>query len=378
MSFRSFIDNAKNSPPTSEDYLPGNEESHDIILKCKSLLFESQIDSIRIIFHEIVDIKSIKREIFINGIVDMAYKSSYFPFLNKFQDYIADLDCFLAIPSLFKEVDKKFKVNNNDNFFDRVFYNNSFRSQNAYDINGNNFYMEDLLNTENIRNTYKFLIFWESLESINIEPILELANLSQNKITFFFISSIDNFIEKKIMLNEKQINYSPVKAKIQENNGNNIEISPNIFYIFDNRYLQSKYYVLKFPWLTIINKENLELYSSIFRNEEIESKINNFRNVHPTSVENTKNLVWVNITDNIKKSIIKEINEKLSKNGYKQVYFYMEMSAVIAKKGIDCIYNIDGYFIGTLKGQSFNAFKYFTNKICEEKKLKNIYYSLSD
>ena len=55
-------------PYDSEEYFPLNENYYDILSDCKSLLSENQMETIRIIFKEIVDINSIKRQIFINGI----------------------------------------------------------------------------------------------------------------------------------------------------------------------------------------------------------------------------------------------------------------------------------------------------------------------
>ena len=79
------------------------------------------MDSIRIIFKEIVDAQSIKRQIYINGIVDMPNKILYTHFLNVFLDYISDLDCFLNLPLIFQEYDKKLQnendIKNNNNIF---------------------------------------------------------------------------------------------------------------------------------------------------------------------------------------------------------------------------------------------------------------------
>ena len=39
-------------------------------------------------------------------------------------------------------------------------------------------------------------------------------------------------------------------------------------------------------------------------------------------------------------------------------------------------FDIDAYFIGSLKFQDFNVFKEFAEKICKEEKIKNIHYNI--
>lgn len=378
----SLIEISRNIPLCSEEFSQENEDSFDILYGCKKLLSQSNMKSIKIIFHEIVDMKAINREIYTTGIVDNSSRTFYSSFFTNFQDYIADLNSLIAIPSMFKNIDKAFKINSNENFFDRVFYNNSFNPQNAYDINGSIFNLDELLESKKIKNTYKFIIFWENLDSINLDFLLELTKISKNKITFFFISSYDNFIEKKFSLSKNKITSNYLINSIDsikfENNDDESKENSNVLYIFDNRYLQSKYHVLKFPWLVILNKKNIQLNSSLFRKEEIENIVQNFRNIHPTSVINNKNLFWVSLNNQCKKSLIKEINESISENGYKMIFFYVEMNASIAMEGKECLYNIDGYFTGNLCGKNFNTFKAFTQKLCQEKKLQNIYYNLSN
>ena len=99
----------------SEEYFPINENYYDILSDCKSLLVEQKMNSIRIIFKEIVDAQSIKRQIYINGIVDMPNKILYSHFLNTFLDYISDLDSFITLPLIFQEYDKKPKNENENN-----------------------------------------------------------------------------------------------------------------------------------------------------------------------------------------------------------------------------------------------------------------------
>ena len=59
-------------PNDSEEYFPLNENYYDILSDCKSMLKENNMNTIRIIFKEIVDISSIKRQIYINGIIDIS------------------------------------------------------------------------------------------------------------------------------------------------------------------------------------------------------------------------------------------------------------------------------------------------------------------
>ena len=158
------------NPIESEEYFSISENYYDILSDCKSLLTEQKMDSIRIIFKEIVDAQSIKRQIYINGIVDMPNKILYTNFLNVFLDYISDLDCFLNLPLIFQEYDKKLQtendINNNNNIYDKVFYVNSANRQTIYNINGNIIYFEDLLEKEEIKNKLKLLIFWEEIKDI--------------------------------------------------------------------------------------------------------------------------------------------------------------------------------------------------------------------
>ena len=55
----------------SEDYIPIplNEDSYEIIMKCKTLLTDSKIDSIRIILKEIVEI------LFQNGLIKILFST---------------------------------------------------------------------------------------------------------------------------------------------------------------------------------------------------------------------------------------------------------------------------------------------------------------
>ena len=142
MSINTTIEGNSNE---SEEYLPLNENYYDILSDCKSLLAEQKMNSIRIIFKEIVDTQSIKRQIYINGIVDMPNKILYSHFLNSFLDYISDLDSFITLPLIFQEYDKKLKSENdtNNNIYDKVFYVQSAKRQNIYNINGNIIFFED-------------------------------------------------------------------------------------------------------------------------------------------------------------------------------------------------------------------------------------------
>ena len=181
------------NPIESEEYFSINENYYDILSDCKSLLTEQKMDSIRIIFKEIVDAQSIKRQIYINGIVDMPNKILYTHFLNVFLDYISDLDCFLNLPLIFQEYDKKLQnendVKNNNNIYDKVFYVNSANRQTIYNINGNIIYFEDLLEKEEIKNKLKLLIFWEGIKDIesDIKQYLNIAKNYNKYLSIIFI-----------------------------------------------------------------------------------------------------------------------------------------------------------------------------------------------
>ena len=82
----------------SEEYFPLNENYYDILDDCKNLLTEHKMDFIRIVFKEIVDVQSIKRQIYIMGVVDIPNKILYSQFLNLFLDYISELDSFITLP----------------------------------------------------------------------------------------------------------------------------------------------------------------------------------------------------------------------------------------------------------------------------------------
>ena len=188
-------------PYDSEEYFPLNENYYDILSDCKSLLSENQMETIRIIFKEIVDINSIKRQIFINGIIEMSNKILYTQFLDAFLDYISELNSFINLPLIFQD-----KENNssNKNIFDKVYYVTSTKRQNIYDINGNIIYFEDLLAQKEFEQKLKLLIFWKNEKDIeeNMNQYLSLAKNYKSLMNFIFISNIENFIQKKKFLEE--------------------------------------------------------------------------------------------------------------------------------------------------------------------------------
>ena len=152
-------------PNDSEEYLSLNENYYDILSDCKSLLSDNNMNSIRIIFNEIVDINSLKRQIYINGIIDMSNEILYSQFLNTFLDYISELDSFINLPKIYQqEQDLEKSINNSGykNIFDKVYYVTSSKRQNIYDINGNISYLEDLLAQKEFENKLKILIFWKN------------------------------------------------------------------------------------------------------------------------------------------------------------------------------------------------------------------------
>ena len=354
-------------PYDSEEYFPLNENYYDILSDCKSLLSENQLETIRIIFKEIVDINSIKRQIFINGIIDMSNKILYTQFLDTFLDYISELNSFINLPLIFQE-----KENNspNKNIFDKVYYVTSTKRQNIYDINGNIIYLEDLLAQKEFEQKLKLLIFWNNEKDIedNMNQYLSIAKNYNSLMNFIFISNIENFIQKKKFLEEN--NYYRV---FDDNVG---RIKDNIYYIFDDKFLINKYHLIKFPWFVILSKDNNIFSSGVLRLENIQNKIDNFIGNNPDSKQNISNLFWIDLSNKIKLNLVRKINLELSKNNYKNIHFYIETNSSIASNDLLSSFDIDAYFFGKLENQNIEEFKQFAERICEKEKIKNILYNI--
>jgi len=361
----------------SEEYFPINENYYDILSDCKSLLIEQKMNSIRIIFKEIVDAQSIKRQIYINGIVDMPNKILYSHFLNTFLDYISDLDSFITLPLIFQEYDKKPKnENENNNIYDKVFYVQSAKRQNIYNINGNIIYFEDLIEKNEIKKNLILLIFWQDIKDIesNIKQYLNIAKNYNKYISVIFISDIGDFLKKKSFLQEK--NYYRILNVDNPKENEDSNINNNIYFVFDDKFLHNKYFVIKFPWFVILNKNNEIFDSGILRIEEIQDKIENFLGENPESKQNINNLFWIDLSNKIKLNLIRKINLKLANNNYKNIHFYIETNSSISCQELMSSFDIDAYFIGSLKYQDFNVFKGFAEKICKEEKIQNIHYNI--
>ena len=361
----------------SEEYFPINENYYDILSDCKSLLIEQKMNSIRIIFKEIVDAQSIKRQIYINGIVDMPNKILYSHFLNTFLDYISDLDSFITLPLIFQEYDKKPKnENENNNIYDKVFYVQSAKRQNIYNINGNIIYFEDLIEKNEIKKNLILLIFWQDIKDIesNIKQYLNIAKNYNKYISVIFISDIGDFLKKKSFLQEK--NYYRILNVDNPKENEDSNINNNIYFVFDDKFLHNKYFVIKFPWFVILNKNNEIFDSGILRIEEIQDKIANFLGENPESKQNINNLFWIDLSNKIKLNLIRKINLKLANNNYKNIHFYIETNSSISCQELMSSFDIDAYFIGSLKYQDFNVFKGFAEKICKEEKIQNIHYNI--
>jgi hypothetical protein len=354
-------------PYDSEEYFPLNENYYDILSDCKSLLSENQMETIRIIFKEIVDINSIKRQIFINGIIDMSNKILYTQFLDAFFDYISELNSFINLPLIFQD-----KENNssNKNIFDKVYYVTSTKRQNIYDINGNIIYFEDLLAQKEFEQKLKLLIFWKNEKDIeeNMNQYLSLAKNYKSLMNFIFISNIENFIQKKKFLEEN--NYYRV---LDDNIG---RIKDNIYYIFDDKFLINKYHVIKYPWFVILSKDNNIFTSGVLRLENIQNKIDNFTGNNPESKQNISNLFWIDLSNKIKLNLVRKINLELSNNHYKNIHFYIETNSSIASNDLLSSFDIDAYFFGKLEDPNIEEFKQFAERICEKEKIKNIFYNI--
>ena len=367
---------SEGNPNESFEYFSLNENYYDILSDCKSLLTEQKMDSIRIIFKEIVDVQSIKRQIYINGIVDIPNKILFNTFLNSFLDYISDLDSFINVPLIFQEYDKKLKNGNdtNNSIYNKVYYVNSSKRNNIYNINGNVIYLEDLLERNEFKKQLKILIFWNDINDIDIQHYLNIAKNYNKYLSIIFISDIEGFIQKKKYLQEN--NYYRTLNPDNPNDNSISNNKDNIYFVFDEKFLHNKYYVIKFPWLVIL-KENNEIFDSgILRPEEIQKKIDNYLGENPESQQNTNNLFWIDLSNKIKINLIRKINLELAKNNYKNIYFYIETNSSIASEKLMSSFDIDAYFIGSLKFQDFNVFKEFAEKICKEEKIKNIHYNI--
>ena len=361
----------------SEEYFPLNENYYDILDDCKNLLTEHKMDFIRIVFKEIVDVQSIKRQIYIMGVVDIPNKILYSQFLNLFLDYISELDSFITLPKIFQQQNMTTKnhTDSKNDMYDKVFYVNSSR-QSVFNINGNKIFFEDLLEKNGLKKDLKLLIFWRDIGDIerDINEYLNLARNYNKYLSVIFISDKEGYFEKKSFLQEKKYYRVLDPDSVTENE--NANFNDNIYFVFDENFLHNKYYVIKFPWFIILNKNNVILDSGLLWVEEIQGKIENFLGENPQSGQNINNLFWIDLSNKIKLNLVRKINLKLAKNNYKNIYFYIETNASIASDKLMSSFNIDAYFFGSLKFQDFKIFKEFAEKICKEEKIKNIHFNI--
>ena len=362
----------------SEEYFPSNENYYDILDDCKSLLIEQKIDFINIIFREIVDVQSIKRQIYIMGVVDLPNKILYSQFLNAFLDYISELDSFITLPKIFQQqnITTKNITDNKDYIYDKVLYVNSSKRQSVFNINGNKIFFEDLLENKGLKKDLKLLIFWRDIGDIerDINEYLNLARNYNKYISAIFISDKEGYFEKKSFLQEKKYYRVLDPDNLIENE--NANFNDNICFIFDENFLHNKYYVIKFPWFIILNKNNVILDSGLLWVEEIQGKIENFLGENPQSGQNINNLFWIDLSNKIKLNLVRKINLKLAQSNYKNIFFYIETNVSLSSKEIMSSFNIDAYFYGSLKFQDFKIFKGFAEKICKEEKIKNIHFNI--
>lgn len=352
----------------TEEYMPLNENYYDILSSCKSLLSENKLDTIRIIFKEIVDINSIKRQIYLNGVIDISNKILYSQFLDTFLDYISELNSFINLPLIFQEQNKI--TNDFQNIFDKVYYVTSTKRQNIYDINGNITFLEDFLAQKDFDKKLKLLIFWKDNKDIeeNMSQFLLIANNYSNNVNFIFITDIENFIQKKKFLIENNY-YRVIDDKMEK-------IENNIYYIFDEKFLFNKFHVIKCPWFVILNKNNDIFSSGILRLENIKNKIDNFIGTNPESGQNISNLFWIDLSNKIKLNLVRKINLELANNNYKNIHFFMETNSSIACDDLLSSFDIDAYFFGNLENKNIDEFRQFAEKICEKEKIKNFYFKI--
>jgi len=336
------------------------------------------MDFIRIIFKEIVDVQSIKRQIYIMGVVDIPNKILYSQFLNLFLDYISELDSFITLPKIFQQqnITTKNHTDNKNDMYDKVFYVNSSKRQSVFNINGNKIFFEDLLEKNGLKKDLKLLIFWKDISDIDhdINEYLNLARNYNKYLSVIFISDKEGYFEKKTFLQENK--YYKVLDPDNLSENENANFNDNIYFVFDENFLHNKYYVIKFPWFIILNKNNDIFDSGILWAEEIQGKIENFLGDNPKSGQNINNLFWIDLSNKIKLNLVRKINLKLAKSNYKNIYFYIETNVSVASDKLMSSFNIDAYFFGSLKFQDFKIFKEFAEKICKEEKIKNIHFNI--
>lgn len=102
----------------------------------------------------------------------------------------------------------------------------------------------------------------------------------------------------------------------------NANFNDNIYFVFDENFLHNKYYVIKFPWFIILNKNNVILDSGLLWVEEIQGKIENFLGENPQSGQNINNLFWIDLSNKIKLNLVRKINLKLAKTIIK-IYIFI-------------------------------------------------------
>ena len=361
-------------PNESDEYLPVTENSYEILCDCKSLLTSHKMDTIRIIFKEIVDVQSIKRHIFTNGIIDMTNKILFSDFFNSFLDYISESDDFIITHPIFEEK----ALNNYEDIYNKIYYINSSKRQNIFNINGNIIYFEDFLAKEELKNNLKLLIFWRDKKDIesNMKNYIDIAKIYSKYLSIVFISNISDFVEKKLFLQEN--NYYRAMDNDTQNMSDKNYLQSNVYYIFDDKFLQNKFYVFKYPFFTLLNTNNDILDSGILMAENIQERIANFLDENPNSGQNIKNLFWLDLSNKIKINLVRKINLEIKKYNYKNIYFFIETNSSIANENLKSSFDIDAYFIGNVSFQEENNFKELAKKICDENKIENIHFRLNN
>ena len=294
----------------------------------------------------------------------------YIQFLDSFLDYISGLNSFISIPLIFQEQEENLNNPSNKNIFDKVYYVTSTKRQNIYDINGNIIYFEDFFAKSEFEQKLKLLIYWNEENDIkeNMSQYLSIANKYNLYLNCVFISDIENFIKKKKFLQENNY-YRVLDNKIRR-------INDNIYYIFDDKFLNNYYHVIKFPWYVILGKNNNIFSSGVLRLENIENKINNFIGINPESKQNINNLFWIDLSNKIKLNLVRKINLELVKNNYKNIHFFIETNSSIACNDLLSSFDIDAYFFGKLEDSNIDKFKAFAERICEKEKIKNIFFKI--
>ena len=347
-----------NTPIESDEYTLKTEDSFEVIKKLRELLSSSKLDSVRIIFEERTNIEEVRRKISTIGVVDHTMKLLYKNYIYNYEKYVSDLSCLIS---------SQHQIISNITSID------SFRSQRIFDINGNPIVYSTLSEDKEMKKKLKLLIFYEDIDTVNMEDVISLAKLYFEKLLIFVVSKLDNFIEKKEKLLDKRY-----YRNIDKNTSiKDSFINKHITYLFDKDFLVNKYFCDRYPWCVILDKDDTILYQNDLTSMELKPVIKNYLSPNPKSLKNLDNLFWVDLPNSIKLNLVRDFNLKLQSNGFKYVYFRVETYAIIAKENLLSTFDINAIFSGYVKDErELKSLREFGDKLCESKDISNVQYKI--